>query len=73
MSKGAVRASRGSARLWNNLCLRDRPLGAAQAAALALRMEAKEDCVSHSNLRDRERKFKVGLYVQDVISPDSLK
>ncbi len=39
MSSGAGGASIGSARLWNNLCLRDTLVGVAQAAALALRME----------------------------------
>lgn len=42
MSSGAVGASSGSSRLWNNFCLRDRPVGVAQAAALALRMEEGE-------------------------------
>lgn len=39
MSSGAVGASTGSTRLWNNLCLRDRLVGVLQAAALALRRE----------------------------------
>lgn len=42
MSIGAVGASRGPITLWNNLCLKDKPVGVAQAAALALRMEERE-------------------------------
>ena len=39
MSNDAAAASSGSGVLWNSLCLRDRLLGKAHAAALALTTE----------------------------------
>lgn len=43
MSSGAAAASRDSTKLWNSLCLMERLVGVAQAAALTLRMEGGEE------------------------------